>query len=95
MRKLQKPLAIFVNDPDAPPGGWFVHSPAWKMELGNMIPEKSQKLLRVLSLSGPSRKKNSFSRIGYNGQYPQQGRRIVFFFKVFELDTALPLKEGL
>jgi phosphatidylethanolamine-binding protein (PEBP) family uncharacterized protein len=57
MRKLQKPLAIFVNDPDAPPGGWFVHSPAWKMELGNMIPEKSQKLLRLLSLSGPSRKK--------------------------------------
>jgi phosphatidylethanolamine-binding protein (PEBP) family uncharacterized protein len=57
MRKLQKPLAIFVNDPDAPPGGWFVHSPAWKMELGNMIPEKSQKLLRYFPCQGHPGKK--------------------------------------
>ncbi len=92
--KIAKSLAIIVNDPDAPGGGGFVHWIAWNMELVRMIPEKIPKTPVVTFPIRAVQGKNNFGEIGYNGPCPPRGQTHRFFFKVYALDTDLPLAAG-
>ena len=91
---LSKSLAIIVNDPDAPGGGGFAHWIAWNMELVRMIPEKIPKTPVVTFPIRAVQGKNNFGKIGYNGPCPPHGQTHRFFFKVYALDTDLPLAPG-
>ena len=91
---LSKCLAILVTDPDSPGGGGFIHWIAWNMELVRLIPEKIPKTPEVTFPMKAVQGKNSFGRIGYNGPCPPRGQTHRYFFKVYGLDTELPLKAG-
>jgi hypothetical protein len=92
--KHSKSLAIIVNDPDAPGGGGFIHWIAWNIELVGMIPEKIPNTLVVTFPLKAIQGKNSFGKIGYNGPCPPHGQNHRYFFKVYGLDTVLPLAAG-
>jgi Raf kinase inhibitor-like YbhB/YbcL family protein len=79
-----KSLALIVDDPDAPMGTW-VH---WV--LYGMPP-----LGRIEQGAIPGRQgKNDFGRKNYGGPCPPSGTHR-YFFKLYALDSALDLKEGL
>ena len=92
--KISKSLTIIVNDPDAPGGGGFIHWIAWNIEMVRMIPEKIPKTPVVTFPLKALQGKNSFGKIGYNGPCPHRGQKHRYFFKVYGLDTELPLAAG-
>lgn len=91
---ISKCLAIMVNDPDAPGGGGFVHWIAWNIELVKLIPEQIPKTPEVTFPLTAVQGKNSFGKIGYNGPCPPHGQTHRYFFKLYGLDTLLPLPAG-
>ena len=91
--KITNSLAILVNDPDAP-GGGFVHWIAWNIEPVTKIAEKIPKIPVVTFPFNVVQGKNSFGNIGYNGPCPPHGQTHRFFFKVYGLDTDLSLSAG-
>ena len=91
--KITKSLTVFVNDPDAPSGG-FVHWIAWNMEPVRTIPEKIPRIPVVTFPLKAVQGKNSFGKIGYNGPCPPHGQTHRFFFKVYGLNTDLSLAAG-
>jgi hypothetical protein len=82
-----KSIALIMDDPDAPVGTW-VHWVLWNVDPKTaQIPEKAGKL----GVDGT----NSFRRPGYGGPCPPRGHgKHRYFFKIYALDTILPLKPG-
>jgi Raf kinase inhibitor-like YbhB/YbcL family protein len=87
-----KSLALIVDDPDAPSGTW-VHWVLFDLPAAtNELPEDLPKSQYV-----PGNAKqglNDFRRLGYGGPCPPPGKPHRYFFKLYALDTALPLKPG-
>lgn len=79
-----KSLALVVDDPDAPMGTW-VHWLVYDMPLSGRIEQDS-----VPGKQG----RNDFGRKNYGGPCPPSGTHR-YFFKLYALDAALGLKEGL
>ena len=86
-------LALICEDPDAP-SGVFVH---WLIY--NLPPTVSD-LPEALSITGPlegsgaSEGRNDFNNIDYDGPCPPPGNFHRYFFRIYALDTKLPLQEG-
>lgn len=86
-----KSVALINDDPDAPVGTWvhwvLFNLPADITELPEGVPPN-------LELgSGAKQGRNDFRRIGYGGPCPPGGTHR-YFFKLYALDTALPLPAG-
>jgi Raf kinase inhibitor-like YbhB/YbcL family protein len=79
-------IVLIMDDPDAPIGTfthWVVFNiPATVTEL----PEGA----KGIGVEGV----NDFRRIGYGGPCPPRGSNHRYYFKLYALDTMLPLKEG-
>lgn len=88
-----KSIALIMDDPDAPRRTWIhwvlFNLPPDISELGEKLEAKSR--TSVGALHGT----NSWGRrkIGYGGPCPPSGTHR-YFFKVYALDTMLPLKPG-
>jgi hypothetical protein len=81
-------LALIADDPDAPAGTW-VHWVAFDLPAtADGLPEgiKGEKQLAGGGLQGI----NSWKRSGYGGPCPPSGTHR-YFFKLYALDTVLPL----
>ena len=87
-------LALIVDDPDAPAGTW-VHWVLYNLP-GNLagLPEGVAKSDQLPQLGGALQGKNDFRRVGYGGPCPPPGRPHRYFFKLYALDAALPLRAG-
>lgn len=76
-------LALIVDDPDAPAGTW-VHWVMWNIPVSDTIEEDS-----VPGQEGT----NDFRETRYHGPCPPSGMHR-YFFRVYALDTYLPLQPG-
>ena len=89
--KSAKGIAIIADDPDAPPGTWVhwvvYNLPADAMGLIENLPATED--IKGGGLQG----KNDFEKIGYGGPCPPSGTHR-YFFKIYALDSELPLKAG-
>ena len=87
-------FALIADDPDAPAGTW-VHWVLFNLP-GSLtaLPEGVPKTDQLPSLGGALQGKNDFRRIGYGGPCPPPGKPHRYFFKLYALDAALPLKAG-
>jgi hypothetical protein len=87
-----KSIVLIVDDPDAPSGTfthWIIFNiPPDVREMPAGVPQKER--LEDGSVQG----KNDFKRIGYNGPCPPRGPPHNYRFKVYALDTLLPLEPG-
>lgn len=89
--KTAKAIAIIADDPDAP-AGTFVHWVLYNLPadtIGMVENLPATESLRAGGFQG----KNDFGKIGYGGPCPPSGTHR-YFFKVYALDTELPLKAG-
>ncbi len=82
-------VALICDDPDAPAGTW-VHwvlygLPAEMRELPADMPTAET------LPNGARQGMNDFGRIGYGGPCPPPGKPHRYFFKLYALDTTLPL----
>src|SRR5205085_10030512 len=86
-----KSLALIVHDPDAPAGDWVhwvvFHLPPSVSELQEHVPP-SESLP-----NGAMQGRNDFKKIGYGGPCPPSGSHR-YLFRLYALDTALPLHSG-
>jgi len=84
-------FALIMDDPDAPVGTWdhwvLYNIPASTRRLAEAIPPEAS--LSDGSLHG----KNSWGRLGYGGPCPPSGTHR-YFFRLYALDTTLPLASG-
>ncbi|MGC8855881.1 MAG: YbhB/YbcL family Raf kinase inhibitor-like protein [Anaerolineae bacterium] len=84
-------FALIMDDPDAPVGTWdhwvLYNIPASVRRLPEAIPAEAS--LPDGSLHG----KNSWGRLGYGGPCPPSGTHR-YFFRLYALDTTLPLSSG-
>jgi Raf kinase inhibitor-like YbhB/YbcL family protein len=81
-------LALVADDPDAPMGTW-VHWVAYNLPAS--VKELKEGILPSDSLPGGGRQGLSdFGKYGYGGPCPPGGTHR-YFFKLYALDTALPL----
>ncbi len=81
-----KSLALIVDDPDAPVGTW-VHWLVWNIAADTReIPENTVP-------RGALQGTNDFRKQRYGGPCPPSGTHR-YFFKLYALDTALPLAAG-
>jgi Raf kinase inhibitor-like YbhB/YbcL family protein len=89
--KTAKTVAIVVDDPDAPAGTWahwvLYNLPADNIGLVENLPA-NEKLV-----AGGFQGKNDFEKIGYGGPCPPSGTHH-YYFKIYALDSELPLKAG-
>ena len=87
--KSAKTLVIFADDPDAPAGAWvhwvLYNLPADNIGMVENLPATDE--LRAGGFQG----KNDFGKIGYGGPCPPSGTHR-YFFKIYALDSELPLK---
>ena len=84
-------LAIVVDDPDAPAGTW-VHWVLYNLPADNIgvvenVPPGDD--LKAGGFQG----KNDFGKLGYGGPCPPSGTHR-YFFRIYALDSDLPLKAG-
>jgi len=89
--KSAKTIAIVADDPDAPGGTW-VHWVIYNLpaDIIGMV----ENLPATEDLKGGGfLGKNDFEKIGYGGPCPPSGTHR-YFFKIYALDTELPLKAG-
>ncbi len=87
-----KSFALISDDPDAPGGTW-VHWVVWN------IPADARELPKAVAkdpeLSNGIRQGiTDFDRPGYGGPCPPPGNPHRYFFKLYALDTVLPLPPG-
>ena len=86
-----KTLAIICDDPDAPAGTWvhwvLYNLPADKIGMIENTPA-TEKLA-----GGGMQGTNDFKKIGYGGPCPP-GDTHRYFFKIYALDSELPLQPG-
>ena len=89
--KTAKTIAIIVDDPDAPSGNWvhwvLYNLPADNIGLVENLPPTEN--LKAGGFQG----KTDFGKIGYGGPCPPSGAHR-YFFKLYALDSELPLKAG-
>lgn len=78
-----KSFALIVDDPDAPRGTW-VHWTLWN------IPPETTEVPGAALPAGAREGKTSFGKPGWGGPCPPSGTHR-YFFKLYALDTALPL----
>ena len=79
-------LAVIVDDPDAP-RGTFNH---WLLfNVDPKIKDINEDSVPVMATQG----RNDFGEVDYGGPKPPSGEHR-YFFKVFALDTVLPLTRG-
>ncbi len=85
-------LALICDDPDAPRGTW-VH---WVLfNLSAEGTELKEGVPATPTLAGGGKQaKNDFGKLGYGGPAPPRGKPHRYFFKLYALDTQVPLKEG-
>ena len=89
--KSAKTIAIIADDPDAPSGTW-VHWVVYNLPAENIGLVENLPLTENLKAGG-FQGKNDFQKIGYGGPCPPSGTHR-YFFKVYTLDSELPLKAG-
>ena len=58
------------------------------------LPENVAKLESLPDLGGALQGRNDFRKIGYGGPCPPPGKPHRYFFKLYALDTLLPLRAG-
>jgi Raf kinase inhibitor-like YbhB/YbcL family protein len=81
-----KSLVLIMDDPDAPRGTW-THWLVWNID-------PATKEIREHSVpAGAAQGRNDFGKTPYGGPCPPSGVHR-YFFKVYALNLALPLKEG-
>lgn len=84
-------LAIIVDDPDAPAGTWvhwvLYNLPAEHIGVVENVPASED--LKAGGFQG----KNDFGKFGYGGPCPPSGTHR-YLFKIYALDSDLPLKAG-
>ena len=87
-------FALIADDPDAPAGTW-VHWVLFNLP-GSLtaLPEGVAKTDQLPNLGGALQGRNDFRRTGYGGPCPPPGKPHRYFFKLYALDAALPLKAG-
>ena len=86
-----KSFALIADDPDAPAGAW-VHWVLWNLPV--TVTDLKARVPAERELSGGARQgTNDFGTIGYGGPCPPSGTHR-YFFKLYALDTVLPLKSG-
>ncbi len=86
-----KTIALVADDPDAPGGTWvhwiFYNLPAANIGLVENLP--ADESLKAGGFQG----KNDFGKIGYGGPCPPSGTHH-YYFRVYAVDSELPLKAG-
>jgi len=89
--KAAKTIAIVCDDPDAPGGAWvhwlLYNLPADHIGLVENVPATEN--LKAGGFQG----KNDFGKVGYGGPCPPSGTHR-YFFRIYVLDSELPLKAG-
>jgi Raf kinase inhibitor-like YbhB/YbcL family protein len=89
--KTAKTMAIVVDDPDAPAGTWvhwvLYNLPADNIGLVENVPASEN--LKAGGFQG----KNDFGKLGYGGPCPPSGTHR-YFFRIYALDSELPLPAG-
>ena len=89
--KSAKTVAIIADDPDAPAGTW-VHWVLYNLPAENIGMVENLPATESLKAGG-FQGKNDFGDIGYGGPCPPSGTHR-YFFKIYALDSELPLKAG-
>jgi Raf kinase inhibitor-like YbhB/YbcL family protein len=89
--KTAKTVAIIADDPDAP-SGTFVHWVLYNLPAENIGMVENLPPTENLKAGG-FQGKNNFEKIGYGGPCPPSGTHR-YFFKIYALDSELPLKAG-
>lgn len=89
--KTAKTLAIVCDDPDAPGGTW-VHWVLYNLPVENIGLVENLPATEKLA-SGGFQGANDFQKIGYGGPCPPSGTHH-YDFKIYALDSDLPLKAG-
>ena len=89
--KSAKTIAIIADDPDAPSGTW-VHWVLYNLPAENIGMVENLPVTENLKAGG-FQGKNDFKEIGYGGPCPPSGTHR-YFFKIYALDSELPLKAG-
>src|SRR5712664_425158 len=89
--KTAKTIAIIADDPDAPSGTW-VHWVLYNVPAENIGMVENLPATESLKAGG-FQGKNDFGNIGYGGPCPPSGTHR-YFFKIYALDSELPLKAG-
>jgi len=90
-------LALIVDDPDAPTPEPWVHWVIYKLpvtvhELAEGVPPVGRSGSAPTALQG----RNSWKGVGYRGPAPPKGHGVHrYFFKLYALDKALDLAQGL
>lgn len=86
-----KCLALIMDDPDAPRGvflHWLIYGiPASESGLAEGIGEGGEQA------GGGTQGRNDFGDIGYGGPCPPSGTHR-YYFRLFALDSDIPLKSG-
>lgn len=89
--KTAKTLAIVCDDTDAPGGTW-VHWVLYNLPADNIGLVENLPATEKLAAGG-FQGKNDFEKVGYGGPCPPSGTHR-YFFKIYALDSELPLKAG-
>ncbi|MBU6474767.1 MAG: YbhB/YbcL family Raf kinase inhibitor-like protein [Alphaproteobacteria bacterium] len=84
-----KSLALAVEDPDAPAGGWthwvIYNIPAGSHGLSSQMPPTAH------AANGTAQGANSFGKTGYGGPCPPSGAAPHhYYFRLYALDAELP-----
>jgi Raf kinase inhibitor-like YbhB/YbcL family protein len=90
-------LALIVDDPDAPTSEPWVHWIIYKIPLTlEGLAEGIPPVPRPEKPPGTVQGRNSWKTAGYRGPAPPKGHGVHrYFFKLYALDRALDLPEGL
>jgi Raf kinase inhibitor-like YbhB/YbcL family protein len=90
-------LALILDDPDAPTSEPWVHWVIYKLPAATEgLPEGVPPLPRPGTIPGALQGRNSWNSAGYRGPAPPKGHGVHrYFFKLYALDLALDLTEGL
>lgn len=82
-------FALVMNDPDAP-GGNFIHWVIYDLPASTRsLPEG---IAQGPDAAGGRQGTNSFGKTGYNGPCPPPGKPHRYFFRLWALDSILPLQ---
>jgi Raf kinase inhibitor-like YbhB/YbcL family protein len=89
--KTAKTIAIVSDDPDAPGGTW-VHWVLYNLPADNIGLVENMPAKETLKAGG-FQGKNDFGKTAYGGPCPPSGTHR-YVFKIYALDSELPLKAG-
>ena len=87
-------LSLIMNGPGVAGSKVFVHWIMWNIELVSVLPEDLPKTPAITFPISALQGTNNFGRVGYSGPCPPVGQTHRYDFKVYGLDTILPLASG-